>query len=144
MSKEDSNYISETNHWEIYLNPDQYYLGRLVIVAKREVPAMSELTNEEWMDFAELARKTENGFKKEFEATMFNWTCLMNNAYKEEIPHPQVHWHMRPRYKNPVEFAGQTFEDKEFGHHYARETEMAVSSEIEKEIIARIQTFING
>jgi len=38
----------------------------------------------------------------------------VNNAYQEENPHPEVHWHMRPRYAKPVEFAGQTFEDKEF------------------------------
>jgi len=35
------NYIAETKHWEIYLHPDQYYLGRCVIATKRDVGARS-------------------------------------------------------------------------------------------------------
>src|SRR3989344_516260 len=114
-----NNFIFETKYWEVYLSSDQYYLGRCVIVAKRDVGEMSLLTDEEWLDFANLVRNIESGFKKALGATMFNWTCLMNGAYQEKDPHPQVHWHLRPRYAKPVEFAGQKFEDKEFGHHYA-------------------------
>lgn len=133
------NFIFETKYWEVYLNPDQYYLGRCVVSIKRDVGEMSLLTKEEWLDFGELVRKIETGFKKIFGATMFNWTCLMNDAYKEEKPHPEVHWHMRPRYSKPVEFASQTFEDKEFGSHYARGTELEVPPEVFEKIIEKIK-----
>lgn len=128
-------FIFETKLWEVYLNPDQYYLGRSVVAAKREVPAMSDLTNEEWLDFADLVKKLESAFKKAFGATMFNWSCLMNGAYQNDPPNPHVHWHLMPRYKNPVEFAGQKFEDKEFGRHYARSTESPVSDIVFNKII---------
>lgn len=135
--KRPNNFISETKYWEVYLNPDQYYLGRSVIVAKRDVGEMSLLTDEEWLDFARLVKRIEEGFKKAFGATMFNWTCLMNDAYKSPRPHPEVHWHLRPRYAKPVKFAGIKFEDNEFGHHYARSTESPVSAEVEREIIMK-------
>ena len=144
MSEKPNNFISETKHWEVYLNPDQYYLGRCVIVAKRDVPEMSLLTKDEWLDFAKLSRKIEVGFKKIFEATMFNWTCLMNNAYKDKNPHPEVHWHLRPRYAKSVSFAGQKFEDVEFGHHYKNGTESPVTSQIEKEIILKIKEILES
>lgn len=142
MTEKPHDFVFETKYWEVYLNPDQYYLGRCVVSAKRDVGAMSDLTNEEWLDFAELSRKIEKGFKEKFGATMFNWTCLMNNAYQEENPHPCVHWHLRPRYAQPVEFAEQTFEDKEFGHHYARETEQEVSPEVFNQIVKEIKNFL--
>lgn len=136
-----SNFILETKYWEVYLNPDQYYLGRCVVAAKRDVGAMSDLTEKEWLDFSKLVKKMESGFKTAFGATMFNWTCLMNDAYKAEDPHPEVHWHFRPRYAKPVKFAGTKFEDKEFGHHYERKTEFPISAVIEKQIISKIKEF---
>jgi len=139
MADKPNSFISETKHWEVYLNQDQYYLGRCVIAVKRNVGAMSDLTDDEWLDFADLVKKVEDGFKKIFGATMFNWTCLMNGAYQNDPPDPHVHWHLRPRYKNPVEFAGQTFDDKEFGHHYARSTDSPVSDEIFMKIISKVR-----
>ena|SRR5260221_524986 len=142
IGEKPKNFIHETKHWEVYLNPDQYYLGRCVIAAKRDVGEMSLLTDEEWLDFAKLAKKIEIGFKEAFGATMFNWTCLMNGAYQDKNPHPEVHWHMRPRYAKSVEFAGHKFEDKEFGHHYARSTESPVSQRIERQIIAGVRKIL--
>ncbi len=43
----------------------------------------------------------------------------MNQAYQVDPPVPHVHFHVRPRYKQPVEFQGIVFEDREFGEHYA-------------------------
>jgi len=137
-----NNYIAETKCWEVYLNPDQYYPGRCVIAAKRDVGEMSLLTDDEWLDFARLAKKIEIGFKKAFDATMFNWTCLMNDAYNNNPPNPHVHWHLRPRYNKTVEFAGIKFEDKEFGHHYARGTDQAVSPEVEEKIIKEVRNIL--
>jgi len=53
-----------------------------------------------------------------FGARLVNWTCLMNNAYQNDPPDPQVHWHATPRYSKVVEFAGKTWIDELFGHHY--------------------------
>lgn len=124
--KTQPDFIFETKHWEVYLNPDQYYLGRSVVVTKRDVGCMSDLKDEEWLDFADLVKMIESVCKKTFNATMFNWTCLMNNAYQNNPPNPHVHWHFRPRYERSVRFEGIEFGDKDFGNHYARSTDFIV------------------
>lgn len=129
LIKKKVDYIMETPCWTVFLNPDQYYLGRSVVVAKRKVGDLADLTKDEWLDFANLVKNYEAALKKTFGATMFNWTCLMNDAYKNDPPVPQVHWHVRPRYIKPAVFEGIEFEDREFGHHYARHTDREVPTE---------------
>lgn len=131
--------IYETNYFKIFLSIKQDYLGRCVILTKRHRGDLSELNNEEWLDFAKLVKKMECALKKAFDATMYNWTCLMNNAFQKEPPVPHVHWHFKPRYNHKVEFTGETFEDPEFGHHYGRNRKKQVSEEIKKEIIQKIK-----
>ena len=131
--------IFETKYWEVVLSEDQYYVGRCYIPLKRECGNLADLKKEEILDFFELVKKIENSLKKSFNATMFNWSCLMNNAYKDKSPKPQVHWHLRPRYRNKVEFEGEVFEDKEFAHHYERKTDRKLSSEVRIKIIKKIR-----
>lgn len=83
--------IFETPYWFIKLMPKQLYLGRCVIVLKRKCGNLAGLNQEEVIDFSEVVKKLEGTLRKTFQATMFNWTCLMNDAYKEAPPNPQVH-----------------------------------------------------
>lgn len=100
---------------------------------------MSGLTDEEWLDFAKVVKNLEAACRKAFGATMFNWSCLMNNAYRENPPKPQVHWHFRPRYRTPITLGGETFTDTDFGSHYARGTERKVSPALAAQIAATIR-----
>ncbi len=132
--------IYETRHWEVILLPDQAYLGRCVVVLKRECGKLSNLTLDEWIDFHNnIVKKLEFAFKKAFNATMFNWSCLMNNAFKAENPKPQVHWHLRPRYEKDVEFAKEKFQDLEFSHHYNKERKMIVSKDVLEKISEEVK-----
>lgn len=127
--------ILETDYWQVILRADdQTYLGRAVVVCKRIVSSLPELTKEEWADLKEVMTSYEAACKKAFSATMFNWICLMNEAYQHQPPDPSVHWHVRPRYKQPVKFAGEIFEDVKFGHHYERKTNRKVGDEVAKKI----------
>ena len=69
-------------------------------------------------DFIPLVKALEKAIRKSLGATMFNWSCQMNHAYRESIPNPHVHWHVRPRYGRSVRVGGMVFRDAEFGHHY--------------------------
>lgn len=110
-------YFFETNCWKVILCDDQRYLGYLIIKTKEPRQTLPELTNEEQSDFFSLIKKLENFYMEKFGATMFNYSCLMNHAYRDgETPH--VHYHFRPRYKNPVMVLGQEFKDPNFGEHY--------------------------
>lgn len=64
-----------------------------------------------------LEKELERVCKKLFNATMFNFACLMNNAYRDnEKPH--VHFHFIPRYKEKVELFGKIYCDKHFGYNF--------------------------
>jgi diadenosine tetraphosphate (Ap4A) HIT family hydrolase len=139
----DKNLIFESPHWKVILLDEQKYLGRCVVVLKRKCGDLAELEQDEILDFFEVVRKMESLFRKTFDATMFNWACLMNNAYRETPPDPQVHWHFRPRYNHKVEFEGEIFEDPNFGSHYLRGAgeggDRVVSSELQGKIVAELK-----
>ena len=131
--------ILETNHWNMILSRDQRYFGRCVVLLKRPCGTMAEVTPDEMVDLLILIKKYETVFKKEYGAVMFNYSCLMNDAYKNTPPDPQVHWHFRPRYDKPVVFEGVEFLDEQFGHHYERKPERSVDADLEEKIVAELK-----
>jgi len=131
--------LFETNKWTISLSPDQGYLGRCYVTLKEHKANMSELTNEEWLEFANIVKKLESGIRGAFGATIFNWGCLMNNAFQVSPSFPHVHWHLRPRYQKTVNFEGVEFVDPLFGYHYDREQSNKVSENILNSIRHKIQ-----
>lgn len=139
LIKEDKETILKTKFWRVALAEDQTYLGRSYISLLRHAKTISDLTKKELLDFQELSRDLESSLKRSFDATMFNYSCLMNNAYQRNPPNPHIHWHFRPRYKNIVEFAGLTFEDKEFGKHYVNDKKYIISEEIRGQIVTIIR-----
>lgn len=138
----DKNFIFETNFWKVFLAEDQTYLGYSVVVLKRESCGdLAEVSEEEFLDFLQIVKRFEESLRKSFEATMFNWTCLMNNAYQVTPAKPHVHWHVKSRYDHGVEYSGEMFVDPNFGHHYAllKDCDRSVTDEMRHEIIKRIQ-----
>ncbi len=109
--------LINTKYWNVFLSEDQTYFGRLVVVLKRDCEAMSSLEKEEHLEFLDLVKKIESFYKKRYNAVMFNYSCLMNNAYKDKEK-PQLHFHIRPRYNKEIIFCGEKFMDPNFGFHY--------------------------
>jgi diadenosine tetraphosphate (Ap4A) HIT family hydrolase len=138
-------YFFETKYWKIILCDDQRYLGYLIIKTKEPRESLPEITTEEQSDFFLLIKKLETFYKEKFEATMFNYSCLMNNAYRDkETPH--VHFHFRPRYKNPITVLGKEFNDPNFGEHYLSSSlngngKVAVSEEIRTYIMTELLNY---
>lgn len=101
---------------------------------------MSDTTDEEILDFLKVVKKVETSIKKTFGAEMFNWSCLMNNFYKQENPDPHLHWHAKPRYREEVLFNGKGFRDGEFGHHYDDDKDNVIEpKEMRLTIVKEIQ-----
>jgi len=128
--------IFQTKYWQVNLGHNQGYLGYSVAMLKRHCPNLSELTTEEWLDFSQLVKKTENLFIKTFGASLLNWSCLMNGAYESKPANPHVHWHIYPRYERDVRFAEITFTDPEFGDHYFSHTQRNIN--LPEEILQKI------
>lgn len=136
--------LAETRHWLIILAPDQRNLGTCVVALKRDEKELSGLTRGEWLDLDQIVKKLESAVKKAFNATMFNWGCLMNSSYLDEPPSPHLHWHFIPRYKNPVKFRGKTFEDPCFGRStmHNRRGAVELSEEFKNKIKTRIMEYL--
>lgn len=64
-----------------------------------------------------MEKELERVCKKVFGAAMFNFACLMNNAYKDNgIPH--VHYHFVHRYKDPLLLFRKEYVDRHFGYNF--------------------------
>jgi len=138
MNTHEETVVFETTDWKVVLVPDQLYLGRSVAVLKRPCGDLADQREGEVLDWLELVKKLQGLLTKTFGATMFNWSCLMNDAYQAIPARPQVHWHCRARYRHPVEFNGFKFEDPNFGHHIL-DGEMLVSHEMLRAINLKLQ-----
>jgi diadenosine tetraphosphate (Ap4A) HIT family hydrolase len=136
--------LAETSLWLIILAPDQRNLGTCVVALKRDETDLSGLSEEEWVELSQIVKKLEYAVEKSFNATMFNWGCLMNSAYLEDPPSPHLHWHFIPRYRDPVEFQGKIFEDPCFGRStmHDRGRSAKLSEDFKQKIINKINKFL--
>lgn len=134
--------IFESKHWEVTLSGDQLYLGRAYVSCKTKRESLSELTEEEFSDLHAVIKKYESLLKNTFKATLFNWSCLMNHAYREKPYTPQVHFHVRPRYEKEVSVSGVIFNDPNFGDHYHLQD--SVSNRISEETFAEILNILKS
>ncbi|MGB3735003.1 MAG: hypothetical protein WA964_08615 [Ilumatobacter sp.] len=110
--------------WKVVLHPDQTVPGALLVVSLRHVARVSDLTNDEAVEFFGLYRHLERALETVLGATMVNLSCLRNWAYRSEHPdpprfdgrpNPHVHWHVAPRFAQTVTLDGVTFVDSRFG-----------------------------
>lgn len=124
-------FIFSTQYFGIALSRDQSYFGRLYIILLRPETSFAHLTEEEQHDMFFLIKKLETFFKETYNATMFNYSCLMNNAYKDKET-PQVHIHFRPRYESDITVHEEEMHDPNFGYHYIPDA-LGIRKEISKE-----------
>jgi diadenosine tetraphosphate (Ap4A) HIT family hydrolase len=134
--------ILDSKYWKAKLIEDQYYLGRSIVVFKGDIEFIHQLSDEQFLDLKQVINKLEIGLIKSFGTSNFNWGCLMNDSYKPEnrAKKKELHLHLRPRYENSVDFAGELFVDEEFGHHYDRVKKKIVSEDILNQIADKIRT----
>lgn len=139
QDNEDYLFIKETEHWRVCLAPNQSLLGTCVIHVKRHTGDLADLTGEEWNEFLNVLKGVEAAVRSAFNATMFNWSCYMNHAYREESPDPHVHWWAVPRYAKVVSFGERTFEDPLFGNPYSHDRWLDVPKSLRDEIAEKIR-----
>lgn len=131
-----------TDHWLVILTPDQGYLGRCYVTLRDHKVNLSELSQIEWGEYADIVNRIELACKKALGATLFNWSCLLNNAYQVKPYLPHVHWHFRPRYDSVKTIRDHTFQDPAFGFHYDRNQRQQVDQSLYDEISTKIKEFL--
>ncbi|MCR4660712.1 MAG: TIR domain-containing protein [Clostridia bacterium] len=138
--------LFKTKYWSIYLANNQNYFGRVIAMLNKHKGSLTDLSDEEWMQFHRIANALENIFKTLFGATLMNWECLMNGTYRKINPTPHVHFHCVPRFGKPVYFNKKTYVDTEFGSHQITDKNMEMQEEeidaLYSFLIERITPFI--
>jgi diadenosine tetraphosphate (Ap4A) HIT family hydrolase len=96
--------IRELEHWLVLLRPAQVTLGSLVLAAKGDVTAYSDLPPEAFTEQGEAVRLIERALKAFARYERINYLMLM-------MVDPNVHFHVIPRYSVPRNWAGTEFPD---------------------------------
>jgi diadenosine tetraphosphate (Ap4A) HIT family hydrolase len=135
-------FIHESRFWRVVLAPNQILVGRCAIQLKRHCGDLAEINPEEAMDWLHIVVKMETALRKSFEATLFNWSCLMNLSYQENPPDPHIHWWVVPRYNHPVKIANLVFEDPQFGNPYDHSLRLDVPRDLRQQLVEKIQRSI--
>ncbi len=108
--------LYKSSNWEVvFCDWCQEFIGYCSISSNKK--NLSNLTPEEWQELGQIEKELERVCKKLFKTTMFNFACLMNNAYLDKTE-PHVHFHFFPRYKKKIKIFNKTYVDKHFGYNF--------------------------
>lgn len=96
---EANNLLKEYTHRKLLLRNRVKTLGNCVIITKRHIESLSDITPEEMAEFAIVAKDVEKSLGASFGFDKMNYQMLM---MKEK----HVHFHAISRYAAPKNFAG--------------------------------------
>lgn len=136
------NQVMTTKYWTVGVIPDQAYLGRAIISLLTHKGSLGALSHEEWEEFEAIIPKLERAYKLAFGADPLNIGSFMNHGFKEDPPHPHVHWHIFPRYKQPHELGGIVFEDDRYGEFFDDDARHLVNDAVVGEIVQQLQSYV--
>lgn len=136
-------FVHETRLWRVVLAPNQSLVGRCILQLQRHCGDVADTSPAEILDWLSLVALMETALRNAFDATMFNWSCYMNLAYRENPPDPHVHWWVVPRYNHPVRISTWSFEDPHFGAPYDHSLWLEVPKEVRQQIAARLRQAIS-
>jgi diadenosine tetraphosphate (Ap4A) HIT family hydrolase len=125
--------ILRTPFWDMAHSYNSTLPGWLVLVVRRHIEAIGELTDEEAVELGRLLQRTSRALKA---VTGCQKTYVMQFA--EMAEHPHVHFHIVPRMADLPEERRST---KIFGYLGVAEEER-VSEETMNEIAVKVQKFL--
>ncbi len=97
--------VREFDHWVVLLRPAQVTLGALVLAAKSEATAFSDLSAEAFAELHGVIAAIEQGLAAFRPFERINYLMLM-------MVDRQVHFHVLPRYSGMQEWVGVDFPDQ--------------------------------
>jgi len=125
--------IQRTQYWDLVHSYNTALPGWLVLVVRRHIEAIDELTDDEASELGRLARRVSIALR---EVTGCIKTYVVQFAEHED--HPHVHFHIVPRMENQPEDRGSV---RIFKYLNVPEEER-VSEERMNEISAKIQSIL--
>lgn len=118
--------IFTTKHCKVvFRTDDQSWLGRCIIVPRAHISNFEEFFEDKKIeilkDIYECRSKIKHVYQNIFGMNFDNWLQLgnltrdHNNEMTTDLKYFHLHYHIIPRYSQPIERFGITFEDVQFG-----------------------------
>lgn len=134
MCQDSKQLIREYEYWKIFIHPNQYYLGRMMIALKRHIEDLTEINSSERNELFDVLGNLRRAIITLFEANLFNYASLGN-----ETRH--LHIHFIPRYDHEVIFDGIKFKDENWNKNYVPYPK---DFKIPQDILDRLKQEINA
>ena len=96
--------VREYDHWVVLLRPQQPTLGSLVLAAKSDTTAFSDLAADAFAELRTAVYDIETVLTKRVQFERINYLMLM-------MVDPNVHFHVIPRYEGERSACGLTIAD---------------------------------
>lgn len=96
--------VQDFKHWSLTLRRHQVTLGALVLLAKSDATAWSDLDQATFTELSDVTKSIEHNLKTLLSYDKINYLMLM-------MVDPNVHFHVFPRYGRTPAFDGQDFAD---------------------------------
>ena len=129
---EDPTFIKDFGNWILRINPFQFLLGVCGLVPKDHKEGLTSLSEPEVIEAFNHLQAIEQSIQKSFSPDWFNYLQTNNNVR-------HLHFHIVPRYKNPVQFLDEEFIDATFNAMPTENTRQLPEETMQK-LIAAIQT----
>jgi diadenosine tetraphosphate (Ap4A) HIT family hydrolase len=96
--------IADYTHWVVLLRPAQVTLGSLILGAKGDWTAFSQIPPRAFAELANVTHCIETGLRSFSAYDKINYLMLM-------MVDPHVHFHVIPRYARPQHFEDSSLPD---------------------------------
>lgn len=106
-----TDYICTWSYWQVIVNQNQDYLGKVMLVLIRHETDVTSLNGAEQVEFWQLLSAVHRALSSILQPDHYNYAFLMNGDR-------HVHFHVIPRYASSREFSSLTFSDGHLGEHY--------------------------
>ncbi len=124
--------IHDYQNWLVLLRPQQVTLGSLVLASKEPAKQFHEVSEAGFRELKQVVEHIEAALRAMVSYRKINYLMLM-------MVDPDVHFHVIPRYPDPVPFEGLAFPDAGWPGPPALGAATETGAAINAAIIARLK-----
>ena len=125
--------IHEYEHWVVLLRREQITLGSLVLCAKSDATAFSDLRDGAYAEMGRAVKDIERVLRQTIEYEKINYLMLM-------MVDPNVHFHVFPRYPGSKSACGISIED----HGWPAAPQLSKTYDLNDDECAALRDHIRG
>jgi diadenosine tetraphosphate (Ap4A) HIT family hydrolase len=129
--------VKEHDHWCILLRPQQVTLASLVLAAKSQATAFSDLPPPAFTELSFIIPEIESSLQRFNPYNKINYLMLM-------MVDPHVHMHVLPRYENPQFFDGIEFKDVGWPGQPDLRSARELPDKVQKNLLWNLQLRLSG